>query len=231
MPDVAAVSKPGVQAGVAEWLAYADQLVQTQQYEYLGKMKVIVLEAARAANVPGLAETTKVGVRLDWRNEEHPSGKGMLENYIRIAQAFDRKTLLCLDPIVRRDGQIGLPDIPDPGWKPGQPGKLQTSGKFKGQYIATEDDVNEFNPGRPPMIKQELVDRASGRVEHTNLLVFQPVHQVMFQPEINGALQATYWTLECGHDPANRTQVAFLVDAKNGRGYFYGGRYIISPVG
>ena len=230
MAEVAAVPKPGVQAGLAEWLDYADKLVATQQYEYLGKAKVIVLEAARAANVPGAAETNLVGVRLDWRNDDSVPGR-IYENYLRIAQSYDRRLLLALDPVVRRDGRVGLPDIPDPAWVPGQPGRLITSGKLKGKYQASDEDMANWTPGRPTMIAQELVDRASGRVEHTNLLAFQPVHQIMFQPEIEGQLQATYWTLECGHDPANRTQMAFLVDAKTGRAYFYGGRYILHPVG
>lgn len=230
MPEAAAVAKPGVQAGLAEWLAYADRLAETGQYEYLGKGKVIVLEAAAGAAVPGLAETAKVGVRLDWRNDDSVPGR-IQENYIRVAQSFDRRVLLTLDPVVRRDGAIGLPDIPDPGWKPGQPGRLITSGKLKGKYQASEDDVNNWDPGRPPMIAQRLRDRASGFVDGTKLLVFQPVHQVLFQPEINGALQATYWTIECGHDPGNRTQMAFLVDTETGRAYFYGGRFLLNPVG
>lgn len=225
MPEVAAVPKPGVQAGLAEWLAYADDLVRTQQYEYLGKGKVIVIEAAKGANVPGLAETTKVGVRLDWRNDDSVPGRTK-EYFLRIAQSFDRRLLLALDPVVRHDGKIGLPDIPDPAWKPGQPGHL-----VEGKYVSTEEEVNSWNPGRPPMIRQDLADRASGYVNGTRLMVFQPVHQIMFQPEIGGQLQPTYWSIECGHDPANRTQMAFLVNADDGRAYFYGGRFVLHPVG
>lgn len=230
MPDVAAVPRPGLAAGLAEWLAYADKLVETGQFEYLGKAKVIVVEAAKGAAVPGLAETTKVGVRLDWRNDDSVPGR-IQENFIRIGQSFDRRLLVALDPVVRRDGKVGLPDIPDPGWHPGQPGRLIKSGKLKGKYEATEDEVNAWDPGRPPMIEQRLRDRATGFVDGTKMLCFQPVHQVMFQPEIGGALQATYWTVECGHDPANRTQMAFLVDTETGRAYFYGGRFQLNAVG
>lgn len=211
-----AVAKPGQQAGLADWLRYADELVRTQQYEYLGKGKVIVLEASKGANVPGVGETAKVGVRLDWRNDTPPQG-GVRENFIRLAQSLDHQMILALDPVVRHDGQIGLPDIPDPQWKPRNPTPEETEAGWFG--------------ADPTMIPQRLEDRASGRVEKTNLLVFQPVHQVLFQPEINGQLAATYWTLECGHEPASGTQMAFLVDAKTGRAYFYGGRYLLNVVG
>jgi hypothetical protein len=230
MPETAMVAKPGQQAKLDDWLRYADDLIRVGQLEYLGKCKVIVLEASRGANVPGLSETSKVGVRLDWRNDDSQPGR-IVECFMRIAQSLDRRLLLALDPVVRSDGQVGLPDIPDPAWVPGQPGQIITEGPLKGKYNPTEAEVNAWKPGRPTMLKQDLVDRATGRVEHTNLLVFQPVHQIMFQPEINGQLQATYWTVECGHEPGGGTQMAFLVDAKTGRAYFYGGRYVLNPVG
>src|SRR5580693_827347 len=160
MPEAAQVAKPGMQAGLAEWLSYEEDLIRTGQFEYLGKGKVIVLEASAGANVPGLAETTKVGVRLDWRNDDSEPGR-ILENYIRIAQSYDKRVLLALDPVVRRDGKIGLPDIPDPAWRPGQPGRLIKSGPFKGKYQATAEETNTFDPGRPPMVKQALRERAS----------------------------------------------------------------------
>ena len=210
----AAPAKPGMQADLATMIAYQDELVRTQQYEYLGKAKIIVIEASRDANVPGVEETSVVGVRLDWRNDPDPKG-GYIENFLPIAQSLDRKLLLALKPVVRRDGQVGLPDIPDPQWRRPNP------------------DPTDPNPvlEEPRMIPQRLEERASGYVAGTKKYLFQPVHQIMFQPEINKALLPTYWSVEADFDKGTRTHMALLIDSITGAAHFYGGKFQINAVG
>ena len=91
-----AISKPGAGASLVDILNYQDALIRAGQYEFLGRMKVLLVEASQGASVPGVVETSKVGVRFDWRNEPGADGTGYVENFIPIAQSLDRQMLLCL---------------------------------------------------------------------------------------------------------------------------------------
>src|SRR5579862_8952802 len=104
-----AISKPGAGATLVDVLNYQDALVRAGQYEFLGKMKLLVVEAAEGASVPGQAETSKVGVRFDWYNGPGKDGTGFVDTFIPIAQSLDRQMLLALAPIVWH-GRVGLPD-------------------------------------------------------------------------------------------------------------------------
>ena len=239
------VKKPGIGASVEDVLNYQDELVRTGQFEILGKMKTLVLEPARDANVPGRNETSVVGVRLDWRNEEAPKG-GYLENFVQIAQSLDRTMLLCLGAMRRRDGRVGLPDIPDPSWKPGNPTPEQVCPPITGydeRYKSAAHPKGTpiygaaWAGNQAPMIAQKLEDRCSGYVKGTHTMLFQPVHQILFQPEINQQLQATYWMITGRAADGStfchrtRTHLAFLVDAQTGAAHFYGGAWQIQTVG
>jgi hypothetical protein len=231
-----AVSKPGAGASLVDILNYQDNLKRAGQFEFLGRMKILVVEASAGASVPGVAETSRVGVRFDWRNEPGPDGTGYVDNFIPIAQSLDRQMLLALAPVVRRDGTVGLPDIPDPAWAPGMPTAEQIAPEMvkdpKRGWIV-KDTGQKFSPDSPPMIKQPLEQR--GVCELTDapaILCAQPVTQIMFQPEIGGGLAATYWSIVGAFDPATRTDLAFLVDRRTGEAHFFGGRFsIVKPRG
>jgi hypothetical protein len=230
-----AVSKPGANASLVDILNYQDALKRAEQYEFLGRMKILVVEASAGASVPGVAETSRVGVRFDWRNEPGRDGTGYVENFIPIAQSLDRQMLLALAPVVRRDGNVGLPDIPDPAWMPGMPTPEQIAPPMvkdpKRGWIV-KDTGAKFSPNSPPMIPQPLEQRGVQLIDGTQILVAQPVTQIMFQPEIGGGLAATYWSIVGAFDPATRTDLAFLVDRRTGDAHFFGGRYtIVKPQG
>ncbi len=211
-----ATAKPALGATLQDFLAYQDHLVQTQQYEYLGRMKKIVLEAEDGARTQGPHVTGKIGHCLDWYNEKGPKGE-ILPSFLSIGQSRDRRMILPLAPVVRRDGRVGLPDIPDPSWKPRQPSREEQMAGWFGEDA--------------PMIAQDLGQLTDKIIQGSDILVFQPVAQILFQPEINQALQPTYWLLAGSFDPASRTHPAFLVDRRTGAAHFYGGKFEIVPVG
>lgn len=229
-----APSKLSAGATIADVLNYQDELVRTKQYEYLGKAKLVVLEAAQDANVPSPAITRSVGVRLDWRNEELPQG-GVAENFLPIAQSRDHAMLLCLGAVRRRDGKVGLPDLPDPEWRPRMPKPEEVCPPQVGIDKHGRPIYGPAWQGESPrMIPQRLEDRMSGYLKGTSLMIFQPVHQILFQPELDKNLQADYWVIKglsadgstlC---PKTGTHLAFLVDSKTGAAYFWGGAWHIS---
>ena len=216
------VARPPAGAAMADVLAYQDQLVNAGQYEYLGRMKRIVLEAEAGARTQAAGVTNKMGHCLEWYDARHPKG-GTIRSYLPIAQSPDRKMVLAIEPLLKRDligrltQEVGLPDMPDPNWKPRNP---------------TEQEVKDGWFGEDPtLIAQDLNQLTDKMIAGSEILVFQPVVQVLFQPEINGALQATYWTLLFSFDPATKTHPAFLVDRRTGAAHFYGGKFEIVPVG
>jgi hypothetical protein len=238
MTTAAMVPRPQAGAKLPDVLAYQDHLIAAQQYEYLGRMKMVVLEASKGANVPGIAETSIVGVRLDWCNEPNPNGKGYLDNFIPIAQSLDHSMLLILGAVRRRDGRVGLPDIPDPAWKSKAPAPEEIDpiiGKDeKGRPIYGPS----WTPTDPPRIAQPLEQRARGKIGGTEILVLGPVHQIMFQPDIGEqGLQPTYWSIAgraadgSTWDPGTNSHLELLIDRVTGAAHFFGGQWQIIPVG
>jgi hypothetical protein len=193
----------------ASILAWQKERVNTSDYEMIGRVWVVVLEAASGAAVPGKAITNTQGLRLEFYGNSK-RGHSLMP---RIAQSRDRSTLLLLDPITRADGTAGLPDIPDPEWVP---------------EIPTEDEVTgDYKPKATPMLKQELAQRARGQLKGTRFLVFGPVAQVLIRPE--GVAEG--WFANCTGDAATGKQMELLIDQDTGEAYFFGGKYRIDRAG
>jgi hypothetical protein len=165
----------------------------------------------------GKYEPIGLGVRMEFGDH----GARGPEVMPRIAQTKDRSTLLLLDPVVRRDGKVGLPDIPDPTWIPPLhiPSKAEQEGK------------ETYTPPSAPMLRQELADRARGQVKGTRFLVFGPVSQILIRPE--GIPEG--WIAYCGSSSAapgvDGTQMEMLIDQDNGQAFFFGGRFQIVRAG
>lgn len=216
-------TRPPANAALPDILKYQKTLAETKTYEYLGLMKRIVFEAEKDTRTQAPNVTSKLGHCLEWYDQRHPKG-GTIRQYLPIAQSLGGGMILCLEPLLKRDligrlvpGQVGLPDMPDPSWKPRNP---------------TAQEVQEGWFGEDPtMIQQDLNQLTDKIIAGTEILVFQPVVQVLFQPEINKQLQPTYWTLLFDFDPATNTHPAFLVDRKSGECAFYGGKHHLVPVG
>ena len=241
------------QASLGDWFRYADDLRRTKQLERVGKMKVIVLEAAQGVSAPGRDVTDKLGLRMEWTNHAHPSGRGTLEFYVPLSQSLDRRYLVLEAPLLGEDGRPGLPRIPDPAWKRG------AMGIDEYKRMNTPLEPHEMTPaqlaahqktGRPiypepyqsteeaPLIEQRLDQRYRGSIAgYPNLWVFGPIHQILFQPEIaERGLLADYWTIEgptgstgarSTFDPVTRTYLELIMDMTTGWANFFGGRYEI----
>jgi len=228
---IAAPPRPGLAASLDDIFKFQNETVAAGNYEFLGRCKKIVLEAEEGARTQAPHVTAKIGHVLDWYDTPHPQG-GTVRNYLPIGQTRDHKMILALEHVVKRDFQgrltpeVGLPDMPDPGWKPMQPRNTEEA-----EALEEARRKGEVGVLMAPMIPQDLNQLTSKIVGGTEFLVFQPVVQILFQPEINGALQATYWTLLCSFDPATRTEPAFLVNRRTGEAHFFGGRFEIVPVG
>lgn len=183
-------------------LNWQDEQTKTGNYEFLGKVWLIVLEAAKGAAVPEPSVASVLGTRLEFYGEGLP-----------VAQTRDHSSLLLLSPVVRPDGTVGLPDIPDPTWKP----PIPTAAQVEGNYVAPD----------APKIRQLLEDRARGQLKGTDYLVFGPVAQILIRPE--GIPEG--WIARCFGDPGSGTQMELLVSKRTGKAFLIGGRYQIERCG
>lgn len=98
-----------------------------------------------------------------------------------------------------------LPAMPDPNWKPSKPPEFGPNGKI----------IYDT----PTLLPQPYEQFAKGKLKGTNLLVFEPVMQILVHPE---GIE-TYWIVNCEADPGTGTHMALLIDQETRAGYFYGG--------
>lgn len=237
----------------ADLISYQNELIRTKNYTPLGRANKIAIGPSRDWNAADYTHDPfiqKFGRLIDLRNR-----------WLPLAMSPDRSMLLVTAPLVARSietGEIlvGLPDVPDPNAK-----AIGWSHEDMG-YRLDGSPLNEKYPGQPkdwtpekgrvdltvkatPMIPQRLEDRAEhpngrlGVLEGTNFLVFQPVLNIAYQPEIiqDGApkLQAAVWIITCmGPDGSLQLDeqgrnAVLLVDPRTGEAHFMGGRYDIVP--
>lgn len=202
----------------ADQLNYQAEQVRTKNYELVGHIWKVVLEASHGAATPQKSVASAVGCALDWYGYENVNGKNLLP---RIALARDRSTLLLLDPVKRADGKVGLPDIPDPTWIPRKPTKaeLQTTVPLQQAPMIPQHLYEEVN-GQP-------TGRARGQLKGTRYLVFGPVVQILVRPMVDNKLIDEGWFFQCGVDNSNGTHMELLIDQDTGEAFFYGGKFQI----
>lgn len=197
----------------ADLIDYQRELIRTKNFFPLGRMKKIVFGLSTNWSPPeGDPFIRKFERVIDLR-----------ERWLPLSQSPERTQLLVPAAMVDRAGVVGLPDVPDPNWRPDPWSEEETTG------------IVSRNPDKdtPRMLPQLLEDRCErpggrlGKLEGTNFLVFQPVVGIVFQPELSGQLQAQWWTIEAKHDPATLTDMSLLVDPVTGETLFFGGRYDI----
>lgn len=98
-----------------------------------------------------------------------------------------------------------LPPMADPNWKPSKPPEFGEGGKI----------IYD----QPTLLPQPYEQFAKGKLKGTNLLVFEPVMQILVHPEG----METYWIIGCEADRGTGTHMAMLIDPDKRAGYFYGG--------
>jgi hypothetical protein len=180
---------------IEELIKLHRDFVNRGQFRRLGKMIKIVLGEV-PKDVPlrlSPEEIATEGRTLDWFGDGPALGLS--------PQDVD---LLLLSPV------FPLPDKPRPGWK--QPVATQAE---------IEATVGGWKPPAAPLVKQLPEDRGARRIRGTNILIFEPVYQVLFRPEgIN-----VFGCVEALTDPSSGTVPTFAWDFDSAHGFFYGGRY------
>lgn len=164
----------------------------------LGRMiKIVLGEVPR--DVPlslSKAEITREGRTLDW---------------------FDQGPLLGLSP-----GDVDLLVTSPLPPLPAKPDAAFVSAEVtQAEITRAVERHGKWNPPRAPLVAQKPEDRGARRIRGTNMLVFEPVYQVLFRPigvQVFGCVQGM---------SAAGTEFSFCWDFDTGNGYFYGGRFIV----
>lgn len=175
--------------------------VERMQYRRLGKMIKIVLGEVPSGVPLNLSpeEIAREGRTLDWFDE------GPL-----LGLSPGDVDLLLLSPV------FPLPDKPDPTWK----APLTTQEEIEKAVTSG----GKWAPPKAPLVKQLPEARGARKVKGANILLFEPVHQILFRPEgVN-----VFGEIAAMPDPGSATLLTFAWNFDDGRGYFYGGRFRIS---
>lgn len=199
----------------ADIIKWRQDLMRTGQCLPLGRATMISIAPSSDWDMPADADPfiKKFGRLIDLRPSRDTT-KGI---FLPLAQSVDRSQLLVTAPLLNRDGRVGLPDVPDPDWKPATWTADEISLKSK------RDPAKDS----PRMLPQRLEDRTRVKLEGTNFLVFQPVISVIFQPEIDKQMEGRLWKIDFLPD-AGGTHAAFMVDQRTGECHFFGGRFLIA---
>lgn len=202
----------------ANILKYQNDLVRTGLGLPLGIAKKIAIGPAAGYTPPANDPFIKMYGRLiDFRDRG-----------LRLMHSPDRSMILVANPMITRDGYVGLPDVPVPEWiAPPKTEEEITGREVVDSVTGARHREPVFSDHAAPMIPQRLEDRTNELLEGTNFLVFAPVLSVAFQPEYQGDTIGTVWVIDCFHNPADRTTPTLLVDRKTGETHFFGGLYDI----
>jgi hypothetical protein len=186
--------------GVEELMKLHRGFIERGQVKRLGKMiKLVLGEVPSGVTLRmSAAEIAKEGRTLDW---------------------FERGPVIGLSPgdvdLLVASPVVPLPDKPDPNWI----APVTTQAEI--ERAVTES--GRWTPPRAPLVPQLPEDRGARRIKGTNTLLFEPVHQVLFRPEgIN-----VFGCVEAMTDDASGTVMTFVWNFDEGRGYFYGGRFLV----
>lgn len=205
------------QTNVPDILKYQNDCLRTKKFVHLGGVQRIVLEDTADSGRAAEAITSTMGRVLEFFDNWLPIGQVEAPGF--------NSFLLSEAPVKKKDGHVGLPDIPDPGWVPTSGSKLEMidDPRNPGKQIWSGKSTFE----KPPMIAQPLRQNARGKLAGTNFIVFEAVSQILIKPEGLNEM----WLLHCGKNPVDDTHMVFLVDETTGESHFYGGRYVISRPG
>jgi hypothetical protein len=185
--------------GVEELMKLHRDFVSRGQYRRLGKMIKIVLGEVPKGVPMNLSreEILTEGRTLDW-----------FEHGPLIALSPSDIDLLVVSPLP------ALPKKAQPGWIRPQATQAEIDRAMREQ--------GKWTPAQAPLVTQLPEDRGARRMKGTNILLFEPVHQVLFRPEgtnIFGCVEAV--------GESNATVMTFVWNFEDGSGYFYGGRFLV----
>lgn len=186
--------------GVGDLMQLHRGFIQRGEGRRLGRMiKIVLGEVPRE-------------VPLNLSNEE-------IQREGRTLDWFDQGPLIGLSPsdvdLLVTSPMSPLPSKPDPAFH----APAVTQAEIDRSFATT----GKWTPAKAPLVAQLPEDRGARRIKGTNVLLFEPVHQVLFRPigvSVFGCVQML-------SDPASSTVPTFVWDFDEGHGYFYGGRFIV----
>src|SRR5437588_1284729 len=110
---------PSLTGTPADLITYMREKIRTHDYEPMGRISEIAIAPSRHWNPdPGDPLAMKWGRLMRFRNQ-----------WLPLAQTFDRTVLLAPAPMMDKSGGIGLPDLPDPTWRPDPWTEEETAGR------------------------------------------------------------------------------------------------------
>jgi hypothetical protein len=186
--------------GVEDLMKLHAGFVQRGQFRRIGRLVKIVFGEIPAGVDLRISrdEILREGRTLDW---------------------FDQGPLLGLSQgdidLLVTTPLVPLPDKPDSSFKESAATQQEIE-----RAIAT---TGKWRPAQAPLVKQIPEDRGARRIKGSNILVFEPVYQVLFRPigiNVFGCVQAF-------EDPGSATKMTFLWDFDKASGFFYGGRFLV----
>ena len=194
-------------------------------YRVIGRLIELRHELARDANAPGQegivgtsaaqqerarAALNKTGLSMDWR---HYHNGPMLAVY----PARSPQQLLVI-------GKVNpLPKIPDPDWRESQ--MVQMSyGQIRASMLSAKEITDlGITLEERPMIEQDFMDHAIGRLRGSATVVVSPLTQALYKVE---GLQNMN-LIDFSADVYDGTQPAFFVNLETGEAHFHGGKFLM----
>src|SRR5580658_4825147 len=140
----------------ADIIKWRQDLVRTGQYLPVGRATMISIAPSTDWEMPANADPfiRKFGRLMNLM----PSRDSRAGIFLPLGQSLDRSQLLVTAPLLNREGRVGLPDVPDPDWKPA----TWTTDEIS---LKTKRDPSKDSPR---MIPQRLEDRTRVKLEGTN---------------------------------------------------------------
>jgi hypothetical protein len=235
-------------------LNYQNELVRTGKYISLGRMQKIAIEPADdwmpPPNDPVIA---KFGRLIDLRDRFLPIAQSLDRSMILVTAPLVGRDGRVSLPDVPDPGWTPAAQTREElegqevtlSFAQSRLAEAELKGDLRAaaQWRAAAENVRAGHPVRMPveraiekdtarMRPQRLEDRTVKMVEGTNFMLFRPLINLTFQPEIEKRLVGTAWTIQFKYNAADDTHPALLVDRHTGETHFFGGIYdIFGPQG
>ena len=229
----------------ADVFKYQNDMVRTGKVLPLGRMRTLAIGPDQSftdhcRRHPEILRDPYIG---GWGAQPQRNARGRMMDFsgqwLPIARAADLPMILVTATMRRKDGYGGLPDLVDPLWSAPEFTKQEATNPDCDANCRKVWDV--VQGGRQPhghvqirgdkdkarMIPQRLEDRTGDCLDNDgNILVFQPVLRLTYQPEsLTGSehgFQPAEWKIEFRPDEAG-VYCAFVVWLKTGECHFFGG--------
>lgn len=234
---------PNLTMSPADLLQYRRDLVRTQKFLSLGRIRTIAI-GPTAGYTPPPNDPYISGFGAQPQRNARGRMIDLSGQWLPIGQDTNTGMILITAPLRRADGYVGLPDLVDPLWRAADYTEEEAANPDCSENCLIPFDWKDgkkvphkhirlrAGKDKPRMIPQRLEDRTNEVLDGTNFMVFQPVERITYQPEDlkNGerSFKPSEWRIRFTTDGSGM-KCAFLVDynAKTGKGtgecHFFGG--------